>query len=723
MRFRLIVAALGLLAVYAMPAHAQDPYARRTIYEIDPDTVQARRFDDGRMWTFNSPPLGYLEARYSIEPSQDWLTHARMGALRIPGCTASFVSAHGLMLTNHHCGRSHAAAVARPDERILRDGFYAERLSAERRVPGLYADQLVAVNDVTATVQAALDSAETDAERAAAREAVFARLSARFTENVGAGDEDYRTEITALYDGGRYVAHTYRRYTDVRLVFIPELDVGYFGGDTDNFTYPRYTLDMSLFRVYNEAGEPVEPTHFFPWSRQGARPGDPVFVVGNPGSTLRLETYEQLLFRRDVQDVGLLRFLQSRIAAIQAYQSAAADTSADVQNKLFGLQNARKLYNGRVEALRDAYYMTRIQRKDEAFQRAIRADSSLQARFGGLFQRMAAIQQEKRSYAASYRAFLALTSSYASATLRRALFAYQMERGGGAGSAQRERLMQQFRRVAAQPAELDRELLAARLHDVVEAFGAQDSLVQTILDGRTPQAAARAIVARSAWGDSASAAAALQGPLPAQDPALALVEAMYPRYQAFRSAWAGLQARQREVARQLGRARYAVYGDNVPPDATFTLRLSDGVVQGYPYNGTAAPPFTTYYGMLSHHHAFAGEAWDLPPRWKAPPASFNPETPLNLVSTNDITGGNSGSPLLNANLELVGLVFDGNIESLAGDFIFLPGQMRTIAVDVRGMLEALSAIYSADRITHEVTGQAFYRSEAAVPTPPTVSAP
>jgi hypothetical protein len=294
---------------------------------------------------------------------------------------------------------------------------------------------------------------------------------------------------------------------------------------------------------------------------------------------------------------------------------------------------------------------------------------------------------------------------------------YLERSGAGADDEQLESLRAQV--VASeQPAALNRLFLAARLADFQRYYGADDEAVTGILDGRTPEAAARAILGNSVLADSASAAEALDaGALDESDPAVQMVMAIQDRYQAYQSAWAGLSARQSDLARELGRARFAVYGHDVPPDATFSLRLADGVVKDYEYNGTRAPAYTTYFGLYEHFYAHGeGSEWDLPDRWQSPPETFDMTTPINMVSTNDITGGNSGSPVLNRDLQVVGLAFDGNIESLAGDFIFLPDRgTRTVSVDVRGMLEALDEIYDADRLVQEVIGRGFYETEAAAP--------
>jgi hypothetical protein len=695
-------------------AQSPDVFDQRVRNEVDRDTVTAGRFDDGRMWTFDHPPLDDFENRYGFRPDDAWLERARLGALRIPGCSASFVSANGLVMTNHHCARSHATDVEREGEDLLTNGFYATSTRRERQAPNFYADQLLKITDVSDRVDAALASAETDAERQQAREKIFAQIQDELTSEVSRGSDGYRTEIRALYDGAQHSAYTFRRYDDVRLAFLPELQLGYFGGDTDNFTYPRYALDMALFRVY-ENGEPLQPDVYFEWDTEGSRPGDPVFVVGNPGSTLRLETFSQLEFRRDVTDTAFLRFLETRVDALRAYTRANPDAPSALKNSIFSLLNAGKLYNGRVEALNDDYIMARIRQGEQNFKDAIAADSSLADTYGGLFDNMAAVQDEKREVAPTHQAFLlSSNATFSSVTVRRALAARQyLDRTEAGASGEQVEQLRASVIASEQPRGLNEAFLAARLTDFEHYYGADDPAVREILDGRTPKLAAQQILDASVLADSASVAEALDNDsLTSDDPALQMIAALSGRYQTYQSAWSGLTARQSDLAAKIGRARFAVYGNDVPPDATFSLRLADGVVQGYEYNGTEAPAYTTYFGLYGHYFAHGDDTeWALPSRWLSPPSSFDRSTPMNMVSTNDITGGNSGSPVLSRDLKVVGLAFDGNIESLAGDFIFLPDRMRTVSVDVRGMIEALDEIYDADRLVQEATGRGFVESE------------
>ena len=668
---------------------------------VSADELRAGRFDNGKMWTFEYPPLDFFREAYQFEPDSAWFHHARLGALRLPNCTASFVSPNGLVLTNHHCVRESVSAVSRDGEGLLDQGFYAMTLEEERAVEDLYVDQLIAIVDLSDEVEAASEGE---------REQVLERASTRIAGQYGQEDSVV-VETILLWHGAKTSAYVFRRFTDVRLVMAPELQMGYFGGDSDNFTFPRYALDMSFYRVY-VGGAPYRPDFYFRWSETGVEEGDAVFVIGNPGSSSRLETVAQLEFRRAVSDKATLDFVTSRIAALQAYAAAHPEEAEemDLRNRIFSLLNAQKAFTGIWQGLHNPVVMARRRDNQKRFRSAIERDSTLRVKYGDLFDRMADIQQRKQRFAAELGAFLALGNpSYTSATLMRGIWAFQYlsARSGGAPEAQLNQIAEQFESVGSQPAELQVELLSARLADLERYFGEESEVVTGILEGRSAQVAAQSIVGASLLSDSAGAIEALTGGMVTDDdPAVEAVTAILPRFSAFQGRLSQLSQEEESVERQLGRAWYDVYGTTEPPDATFSLRIADGLVTPYEYNGTVAPAYTTFWGLYDHYFSYGtGTEWDLPESWLDPPATFDLSTPLNFISTADIIGGNSGSAVLNRDLELVGVAFDGNIESLPGDYIYLPDRNRAISVDARGMLEALEEIYNAERLVQELRSQ------------------
>lgn len=688
---------------------------------VDLDTVRAGRFDNGRMWTFEYPPTAYFEETYGFRPDSAWLRKARLGALRIPGCSASFVSPNGLVLTNHHCSREHVSAVARPGETLLDDGFYASTLGEERSIEGFEADRLIAIRDVSDEMDAALVGIADAQARSEARGAGEEEIGARITEEFGGEAAGIEVEMISLYNGGRYSAYVFRRYTDVRMVMAPELSIGYFGGDPDNFTYPRYSLDFSFLRVYDDDGTPLDTSeNYFPWSETGVSAGDAIFVIGNPGSTSRIQTVAELEFRRDVSDKGLLGFVDSRIEALQAYYDLDPETGEemDLRNSIFSLLNTQKAYRGIISGLHDPVIIAKRRDQESAFQEAIDADAGLAAEYGSLIEQMAALQEQKAEQAEGFGAFLAFTNpEFTGSALVRALFAFQYigASRGGAPPQALAGLLDELKGVPEQPKELQELLLAARFQDVVDNYGADAPLTQQLLGGRTAEGLAAVILAGSALVDSAGAVAAVEGgSIDMDDPGVQAMAAVISGIAPFQQALGSISPQETEIAAQLGRARFEVYGTDVPPDATFSLRIADGVVTAYEYNGTVAPVVTTFYGLYDRYYSqVAGKTgadeWELPDRWVDAPSSLDLTTPINFVSTADIIGGNSGSPLLNRDLEIVGLAFDGNIESLSGEYIFQTDRARTVSVDARGILEAIEEIYRADRIVEELRAAAGAR--------------
>ncbi|PSQ84322.1 MAG: S46 family peptidase [Bacteroidetes bacterium QS_7_67_15] len=651
------------------------------------DTVSVGRFDQGRMWTFEDPPLDYFEEEYGFRPDDAWLRQARLGALRFADyCSASFVSPRGLILTNHHCARE--GVDDREGEDLVENGFYADELAEERKAKDLYVDQVVEVRDVTDSVEALVTNADESNEIEAvaqARRRQVAQLQERLTRQAKHQDTTLRVRVVPLYEGARFSAYTLKRYHDVRLVMAPERDLGFYGGVADNFTYPRYTLDVAFFRAYTPEGDPVENNTYFPFSRGGAQEGAPVFVVGTPGATSRLSTTSQLAYERDVALPQRLETLRSRTRILEQFveEHPAVAEEHDLENMLFSLENALEATRGELEGLRDPALLARRRAAEQALADSIAATDSLQEQHGNTLREIERIQTARRSAARQSAAFTGfLNPRFGSHVLARALYAYYYDtvrRRPGVPQEELQRLREQALDIEEWPAALEERYIAARLRQVRETLGPSDPTVRRALRGDSPEAVAQRLAQESALTDSIRFARLL---------ALS----------------------QEALGARLNRARLAVYDTpRLAPDATSSLRLADGRVDGYEYNGTRAPAYTTFYGLYDHYVSYLrapdpDEAWDLPERWQTPPEDFDRTTPLNLASTNDIAGGNSGSPLLNRDLEVVGVVFDSNIQALPNTFLYRSRAARTISVDARGILEALEDIYEADRLIGEITG-------------------
>jgi hypothetical protein len=673
------------------------------------DTIRAGRFDFGKMWTFENPPTDYFTQEYGFAADSAWFARARMAALRIPGCSASFVSPNGLLATNHHCVRGRVAAVSQPGEDLLDNGFFATALDQERPIPGYYADQLVAALDVSDEVFAVLDAAPTDG-RDAARTEVVQRIEARLRAQYASLGRQLLVQIVPLYQGGRYSAYVFRRFTDIRLVAAAELQLGFFGGDPDNFTYPRHALDFAFLRVYGDDGKPFATDHFFRWGSAGVQQGDAVFLIGNPGPTSRLSTMAQLEYQRDVLVPTTVGYLDRRLRAMRAFYQAepATGDAIDLRNRMFGLSNSLKATAGRLDGLRTPEIMARKRDAERQLRAAIAADPKLSAEYGDLFDRIAALQEPLRRAGPMLGAAQGMTNRSAASGFEqrmRAVGVHLLDGTPASGVAV----------APGQPAALEHALLTIRLQEFQLHLGPEHPITRAALAGAAPADAATALLAGSVLGDSARLVAALAGGLPVTDPGLALARLFETAYRETVTATRAAADEEERLAADLGRARFAVYGTAVAPDASSSPRITDGRVLPYEYNGTLAPVYTTFYGMygLNRSHGQDSE-WALPPRWIDPPPGLDLATPLNFVSTADSYGGNSGSPAFTRDLALVGLNFDRNIQGMSRAFIYLPEQGRNVMVDARAIEAALGHAYDLDRIARELrTGRLFATEQDA----------
>lgn len=620
---------------------------------FNPDTVSAGKFDNGKMWTFDNPPTQYFQETYGFTPTQDWFDNARLGALRLQGCTASFISEDGLVLTNHHCARMALDKVNKPGEDLPDSGFYAATLTDERKVDGMYADQLVLIKDVTGDVQAAYETGKTDEEKIGERSKEIMKLQNEYWEQYKKTQptDSMVFQVVNFYNGGKYSLYGYKRYTDVRLVFAPQMIVAYFGGDPDNFTYPRYDLDFSLFRVY-DGDKPLKSDHYFKWSQDGAKEGDPVFVVGNPGRTSRLMTVSQLEFSRDYTYPYIINLLQGNYNIYDEYVKQHPDQKMKYETQLFGISNSLKAYTGYIGGLRDPYLMARKKAFEKKFRGAVNADPTLAAKYASVWDDISAIQTEREKLFSTINAYNTMgfgRSQYFSIAARLVQYASAMKMPdstrppgyqGPALERTKSRLYpENFN------SDLEKLVLVFQLKSMQSLLGNTSEPFNNLLGGRTPEEASSFLEGSTAITDSATLAKLLAGDpnqiLTSPDPFIQFVVATQGTMKDLRSKYDKLTATESAKAQLLGRALYDLYGSSIPPDATFTLRIADGVVKGYDYNGTTAPTNTTYYGMYDRYYSFGKQyPWSLPSNWQNPPADFNLSTPLDFVATNDIIGGN-----------------------------------------------------------------------------------
>ncbi|NJD17742.1 MAG: S46 family peptidase [Gemmatimonadetes bacterium] len=691
-------AAALAFVIFALPAGAQQ--AARTA-QVAAGSVP----EFGTMGTFDAPPLDYWQARYGFRPDQAWLAHVRLSPARLPGCSSSFVSPDGLIMTNHHCARSCIAAVSPPETNYLRTGFTAATRDEEVRCPGTYVDQLVSIEDVTGKIRGAVKAtaaAAQVAQRAAAIQALHAQSEK---------DSGLRCQVVSFYNGGMYSLYKFRRYDDVRLVFAPEQEAAAFGGDPDNFTYPRFDLDVSFMRAYAN-GQPLRTQQWLRWSEAGAVEGEAVFVVGNPGSTGRLLTLAQMEYLRDVSYPASLADYQRRLALLRRLSAESAEAARTYEVTILGIENSQKATKGYLAGLLDEGIMARKAAFEKDFRGRIEADAALKTKYGSAWDEIADAQLELATFAAQSRHYAMSGSTLAGRALSLVRLASQAglpaaQRLPGYDDAGMERVKQGLLRDQPLDVKLEKGQLALWLATTQKELGDGDPLVRAFLQGRTPEAAAEALVGAGTLGDVAARKALVDGGAKAvqasKDPFVVAARELEATANSYVKRAAQLNAVGSANTEKLGQAIFAAYGTALPPDATFTLRISDGVVKGFPYNGTIAPYKTSFYGLYARSAEFDDKPpFQLTERWKLAESRVDMKTPMNFVSTADIIGGNSGSPVLNRVGEVVGLVFDGNIEMLPNRFIFTDEVSRCVSVHSLAITEALRKVYDAAHIADEL---------------------
>jgi hypothetical protein len=664
----------------------------------------AARADEG-MWTFDNFPSAKVGQAYGFTPSAAFLAHVQKASARIAGgCSASFISPQGLVMTNHHCVVGCVGELSTPTQDLVQAGFYAKREDDEKTCPAFEIDQLTQIDDVTAQIQGAAAGKTGDAANLAVRAA-----SATAQEACGQ-DSAVRCDVVSLYHGGIYKLYRYHRYTDVRLVFAPEYAVAQFGGDPDNFNFPRFDFDIGIMRVY-ENGKPAPTPDYFKWSANGTKAGDLVFVSGNPGSTSRELTVAQLAYIRDVQLPLTLPVLAELRGMLEEFALRGPEQKREAHEELFFTENGFKSQLGRQRALNDPAFFAKKVDEEKQLRAAVAANPELQSMYGSAWDDIAALQ--------TIRARLAPRTGAYDGIFRRGLLHYAQllvraaaERTKPNGARLPEFSDQALVAVAQRlqaPApiypDLEETNLAFALQQVREQLGADDPITKQVLGRASPAELAQRLVSGTKLGDPAVREALFTGGQAAidasTDPMIVYAKMLDPEARAVaKDVETRVTAPTRAAAERIADARFAIYGTNIAPDATFTARLSYGRVDGFDNDGTAVPPYTTIGGLFGR--ATGAPPYALPATWLASESSLPLQTPINFVTTNDVVGGNSGSPSIDENGDIVGLLFDGNIYSLGGEFGYDETRNRAVSVDSRALLIGLERVYHADRIVSEI---------------------
>jgi hypothetical protein len=663
--------------------------------------------DEG-MWTFDNFPTAKVNAAYGLKLDQAWLSRLQAASVRLTsGCSASLVSKDGLVLTNHHCVRTCIQDLSTPAQNYLEAGFITEKRKDEQACTGLEAEILTSIKDVTSKIQDATRNMSGEAF-IRARDTAIAK-----EEETGCGKaETLRCEVVRLYQGGQYKLYTYRRYGDVRLVFAPELASAFFGGDPDNFNFPRYNLDMSFLRLY-EDGKVVSTPQHLRWVARAPTAGEATFISGNPGGTDRALTVAQLESQRDLAlPIGQIQRSELRGRLIQ-FSETSPEAKRIGTDPLFGIENSFKVVFGLQSALNDRAFLDTKRRAESDLKARVAADPKLTSEIGDPWSEIAGAQVAYAENFVRYRQLEPAAGSLSNLfTYARNLVRAAEERAKPSsdrlpefGEARLALLEKELLAPKPVDAPLEQLYLAFWLSKTREYLTVDDPSTKLLLGRDSPETLAARLVAESKLADPAVRKALWAGGLPAikssNDPMIQLVLRLDPEARAARKLWESqVSGPTGRAAERVAKARFAVFGDAIYPDATFTLRLSFGQVAGWTYRGKTIPPFTTLAGL--YDRATGAEPFALPPRWVAAKDKLDLSTVFNFATTNDIVGGNSGSPVVNSAGEDLGAVFDGNIHSLGGNYGYDGEINRSIVVSTVSATEALAKIYGQDALLREL---------------------
>lgn len=667
--------------------------------------------DEG-MWTFDNPPRKVWKERYNFEPTDAWLEHVRLSSVRVGGASGAFVSPRGLVLTNQHVASGQLSKLSTPQRNLVKNGFYAPTTAEELKCPDLELDVLVSYEDVTQRVQGAVKTGASDKEAQDERRAEIAQIESESKQKTGLA-----SNVVMFYSGGEYWLYRFKKYTDVRLVFAPEEQIAFFGGDLDNFTYPRYCLDVTFFRVY-ENGQPARTENYFKWSKSGPADGEFVVLSGNPGSTDRLMTSAQLRYQRDVGNPLQMQVWTARRDALARYSARGAEEARRAGAARRSLENSIKRLTGQQEGLMNPRMFARKEAEEKALRAEIARRPEWQRTYAPAWEEIANAYQDLPPVA-KRMAFSTLEparlSSMASTIVRYSEETAKpnQERYPEYRENRLESLKLNLFSTAPVYPDMDEALLSSWLEEARRTLGADDPFIRAALEGQTPVEVARRVITGTKLADVAFRKSLIDGGREAvaksDDPLIVLARRVEPVIRELR-AWNETKIKSVEASagQRIAAARFAVYGKSIYPDANGNLRLSYGKVLGYEEGTTLVPYKTTFYGLYNRAESFGEKPpFDLPARFKEKRTAIELSTPLDFVYTADTIGGNSGSPIINRDAEIVGLNFDSNIQKLPNRYWYVDEAEggRAVAIHSQAITEALQKMYGASELVKEILGQ------------------
>ena len=668
------------------------------------------RADEG-MWPFNQVPRADIKRKYGFEVTDEFLKRMQLASVRFPNGSGSFVSPDGLVLTNYHIIEDAVGELSSAQKDYAKEGFVARTRDAELKIPGYELNVLQSLEDVTERVNASVKPDMSAGDAFTARRTAIAAIEKDSTEKTG-----LRSDVVTLYQGGKYNLYRYKKYTDVRLVFAPEFQAAFFGGDPDNFEFPRFNIDMGLVRAY-ENNKPARVENYLKFSKLGTKEGDLVFVTGHPGSTQRLNTVAHIGALRDTSIPLIIRMLERRESLLKKYMAMGEEQTRRGQNELNSTQNSLKVYRGQLGGLKDPSLIAYKQKSEDALRKAVSANPQRQKEYGDAWDAIAKGRRDLAAYERDRR-FLDLAAGFNTVLFNYARTLVRLADESAKPNAERLPEFTDARRASLDNVlfaqtnmydDYERMKLADSLDFMREAYGADHELVKRVLMGKTPEARAAELIDGSKLKDAAFrkqlAAGGKKAIDESNDPFIQLARGIDKESRDLSKRYNNeVLGVERSAYAKIARALFETEGDKIYPDATFTLRLSYGAVKGYTEDGKQIAPYTTLGGLYERSKGFGEKfPYNLAPRWAEKKGSVDLKTPFNVISTNDIIGGNSGSPAINQKGELIGLVFDGNRQSIVGNFYYDEVINRTISVDSRGMLEILRKIFDAKEIADELT--------------------